>query len=186
MLFRETHRLSTSYNDNAEQVLIRIRCCAGSLVLALAGVWGLIGPGANVFCLLFIIDRVKRRTMLLVGSLAMAVDIALVMALVAAFGGGPNTVANGFGIFFLLLFGILFSLSWNSGAPVYCTEIFPTSIRATGGAIGFVDQKKKLCIRLDKLADPSLGRFGASSSKYDHPQPATQGRAGEGASAELC
>lgn len=44
-------------------------------------------------------------------------------------------MANGFGIFFLLLFGVLFSLTWNSGAPVYCTELFPTAIRATGGAI---------------------------------------------------
>lgn len=68
----------------------------------------------------------------------MAVDIAIVMAIVAVYGGSDNTVANGFGIFFLLLFGILFSLSWNSGCPVYCTEIFPTSIRATGGAIGYV------------------------------------------------
>lgn len=104
----------------------------------------------------FIIDRVKRRTMLIWGSCGMAVDIAIVskfegryayrcrprltnvhsVALVAVYGGGPNVVANGFGIFFLLLFGIIFSVSWNSGCPVYCTEIFPTTIRATGGAIG--------------------------------------------------
>lgn len=107
----------------------------GATVLALAGVWGLIGPLANLFCLAFIIDRVRRRTMLIAGSIVMGIDIAIVMAFVAVYGGGPNTVANGFGILFLLLFGIIFSLSWNSGAPVYCTEIFPTSIRATGGAI---------------------------------------------------
>lgn len=77
----------------------------------------------------------------------------MTVALVAVYGGGPNIVANGFGIFFLLsviaqkvlrhaqadncrLFGIIFSVLWNSGCPVYCTELFPTSIRATGGAIG--------------------------------------------------
>lgn len=59
----------------------------GSLVLALAGVWGLTGPLANLFCLAFIIDRVKRRTLLLAGSIAQTADIALVMAFVAAFGG---------------------------------------------------------------------------------------------------
>ena len=65
----------------------------------------------------------------------MAVDIAIVMAFISVYGGGPNVAANGVGIFFLILFGIIFSLSWNSGTPVYCAEIFPTQIRATGGAI---------------------------------------------------
>ncbi|GIZ39791.1 hypothetical protein CKM354_000316100 [Cercospora kikuchii] len=107
----------------------------GATVLALAGVWGIIGPLSNLFCLAFIIDRVKRRTMLIWGSVGMAVDIAIVMAFVAVFGGGPNKIGNAFGIFFLLLFGIIFSISWNSGAPVYCTEIFPTQIRTAGGAV---------------------------------------------------
>ncbi|KAF5537577.1 hypothetical protein FMEXI_9783 [Fusarium mexicanum] len=107
----------------------------GHVVLLLAGVWGATGPLANIFCLVWIIDRVRRRTLFMVGSAAMAIDIAIVMALVAVYGGSSNTVANGFGIFFLIFFGILFSLSWNSGAPVYTAEIFPTQIRAFGGAI---------------------------------------------------
>ena len=107
----------------------------GHLVLALAGVWGLTGPLANIVCLLWIIDRVKRRTLFMAGSVAMTLDIAVVQIFVAVYGGSDDQVANGFGIFFLILFGILFSLSWNSGAPVYTTEIFPTQIRAVGGAI---------------------------------------------------
>ncbi|KAK4144165.1 general substrate transporter [Dichotomopilus funicola] len=107
----------------------------GHLVLALAGVWGLTGPLANIFCLMWIIDRVKRRTLFIAGSVAMTVDIAIVQAFVAVYGGSDNTVANGFGIAFLILFGVFFSLSWNSGAPVYTAEIFPTQIRAVGGAI---------------------------------------------------
>lgn len=107
----------------------------GVTVLALAGVWGLTGPLANIFCLLWIIDRVKRRTLFFWGSIAMTIDIAIVQAIVAVYSGSDNKVANGFGIFFLILFGVLFSLSWNSGAPVYTTEIFPTQIRAVGGAI---------------------------------------------------
>lgn len=107
----------------------------GATVLALAGVWGLTGPLANIFCLLFIIDRVKRRTLLMWGSIAMTVDIAIVQAIVAVYSGTDNQAANGVGIFFLIMFGVLFSLSWNSGAPVYTTEIFPTQIRSVGGAI---------------------------------------------------
>ncbi|KFY63654.1 hypothetical protein V497_01939 [Pseudogymnoascus sp. VKM F-4516 (FW-969)] len=107
----------------------------GSTVLALAGVWGLTGPLANIVCLLWIIDRVKRRTLFMWGSIALTVDIAIVQAIVAVYSGGSNQVANGIGIFFLILFGVIFSLSWNSGAPVYTTEIFPTQIRSLGGAI---------------------------------------------------
>lgn len=107
----------------------------GHVVLALAGVWGLTGPLANIFCLLWIIDRVKRRTLFIAGSVAMTIDIALVQIFVGVYGGTDNQVANGFGIFFLIMFGVIFSLSWNSGAPVYTTEIFPTQIRAMGGAI---------------------------------------------------
>lgn len=118
-----------------QTVMYRSLGISGSTVLLLAGVWGLIGPLSNIFCLMFIIDRFNRRTILMWGSAAMAVDIAIVQAMVAVYGGTDNTVANGFGIFFLLLFGVLFSLSWNSACPVYATEIFPTQIRATGGAI---------------------------------------------------
>lgn len=107
----------------------------GHTVLALAGVWGLLGPLSNLFCLAFIIDRFKRKTILFWGSVGQAVDIALVMMIVAVYGGSSNEVANGFGIAFLLLFDVIFSISWNSGAPVYCTEIFPTQIRTAGGAI---------------------------------------------------
>lgn len=107
----------------------------GATVLALAGVWGIIGPLSNLFCLAFIIDRVKRRTLLFWGSVGMAVDIAIVMIFVAVYGGGDNLVANSFGIFFILMFGVIFSISWNSGCPVYCTEIFPTPIRAMAGGI---------------------------------------------------
>ncbi|TVY63981.1 Sugar transporter STL1 [Fusarium oxysporum f. sp. cubense] len=107
----------------------------GHVVLLLAGVWGITGPLANIFCLLWIIDRVRRRTLFMAGSLAMAIDIAIVLSLVAVYGGSDNQAANSVGIFFLILFGIPFSLSWNSGAPVYTAEIFPTQIRATGGAI---------------------------------------------------
>ncbi|KAI1029063.1 hypothetical protein LB504_012962 [Fusarium proliferatum] len=107
----------------------------GHVILLLAGVWGITGPLANIFCLLWIIDRVRRRSLFMAGSVAMAVDIAIVLSLVAVYGGSGNQAANSAGIFFLILFGILFSLSWNSGAPVYTAEIFPTQLRATGGAI---------------------------------------------------
>lgn len=95
----------------------------GHLVLALAGVWGLTGPLANIFCLLFMIDRMKRRTLLMTGSISMTIDIAIVAFIVAVYGGSDNQVANGVGIFFLIMFGVLFSISWNSGCPLVTTEV---------------------------------------------------------------
>jgi sugar porter (SP) family MFS transporter len=118
-----------------QTIMYRSQGIQGHTVLALAGVWGLTGPLANIVCLLYIIDRVKRRTLFIAGSVGMAIDIALVQAFVAVYGGTDNKTANGFGIFFLISFGIIFSLSWNSGAPVYTAEIFPTAIRAAGGAV---------------------------------------------------
>ena len=46
------------------------------------------------------------------------------MMFVAVYGGGPNKVANAFDIVFLLIFDTIFSITWDSGTPVYCTEIF--------------------------------------------------------------
>jgi MFS family permease len=52
--------------------------------------------------------------------------------MVATFGGTTNRVGNGFGVFFLFLFVFFYGGSMDATSYVYCSELFPTQIRAQG------------------------------------------------------
>jgi len=53
-------------------------------------------------------------------------------AMVATYGGTDNRVGNGFGVFFLFLFVFFYGGSMDATSYVYCSEIFPTPLRAQG------------------------------------------------------
>lgn len=55
--------------------------------------------------------------------------------MVAQYGGTSNKVGNGFGVFFLYLFVTFYGGCMDVSTYVYCSEIFPTGIRAQG--VGF-------------------------------------------------
>lgn len=52
--------------------------------------------------------------------------------MVATFGGTDNRIGNGFGVFFLFLFVFFYGGSMDATSYVYCSELFPTQIRAQG------------------------------------------------------
>lgn len=52
--------------------------------------------------------------------------------MVATFGGTQNQVGNGFGVFFLFLFVFFYGATMDATSYVYCSEIFPTPVRAQG------------------------------------------------------
>lgn len=58
--------------------------------------------------------------------------VACEAAMVAVYGGTSNKVGNGFGVFFLFVFVTFYGAFVDAISYVYCSEIFPTSIRATG------------------------------------------------------
>ncbi|MFD1676161.1 sugar porter family MFS transporter [Alicyclobacillus fodiniaquatilis] len=81
--------------------------------------------------LMMLIDRVGRRTLLLVGSAAMAVFlIALGISFEMAH------VNAGLVLAFILLHTVAFELSWGGGVWIVISEIFPTRIRGRAMAIG--------------------------------------------------
>jgi sugar porter (SP) family MFS transporter len=77
-----------------------------------------------------IIDRVGRRTLLLIGSVGMAICLA---GAAAIFWSGHHE-----GLLVWLLIGFIASFAFSQGAViwVYLSEIFPTAVRARGQSLG--------------------------------------------------
>lgn len=78
----------------------------GHMVTLLAGVYGLVGPIANVICLKYVDTWGRRKTLYITGFI-MALDMALVMGLSGAYGKSTNMVAKGFTIAFIFCFSIM-------------------------------------------------------------------------------
>ncbi|KAF2797587.1 general substrate transporter [Melanomma pulvis-pyrius CBS 109.77] len=109
----------------------------GHMVTLLAGVYGLVGPLANVICLYYV-DTWGRKKTLWITGLAMALDMSLVMALSGAYGKSDNTIAKGFSIAFIFCFSIIYSLGYNSIHYIYVPEIMTMAIRAKGSSISVI------------------------------------------------
>ncbi len=78
----------------------------GHNVTLLASIYGMCGPLANVICLYFV-DSWGRKITLWITGIIMTIDIALVMAMTAAFQKSDNEVGKGFGIAFIFCFTIM-------------------------------------------------------------------------------
>jgi len=75
-------------------------------VTLLAALYGMVGPAANIICLLYVDKWGRKRTMWITG-LAMACDMSIIMGLTAAYAGSDNKVGQGFTIAFIFLFSIM-------------------------------------------------------------------------------
>ena len=53
-------------------------------------------------------------------------------AMVAEYAGGSNRAGNAMGVLFLFLFVTFYGCSQDASSYVYCSEIFPTGVRAQG------------------------------------------------------
>ncbi|PSN67796.1 general substrate transporter [Corynespora cassiicola Philippines] len=109
----------------------------GHMVTLLAGVYGLVGPIANVVCLYYV-DTWGRKKTLWITGLVMSLDMALVMGLSGGYGSSNNMVAKGFSIAFIFCFSIIYSLGYNSIHYIYVPEIMTMSIRAKGSSISVI------------------------------------------------
>ncbi|QKX63227.1 uncharacterized protein TRUGW13939_10396 [Talaromyces rugulosus] len=109
----------------------------GHTLTLLAGVYGLVGPLANVVCLYYVDSWGRRKTLWITGFV-MALDMAVVMGLSGGFAQSSNTVAKGFTIAFIFLFSMIYSLGYNSIHYIYVPEIMSMAIRARGSSIAIV------------------------------------------------
>jgi sugar porter (SP) family MFS transporter len=92
----------------------------------------MIGATNLVFTLLAltVIDRVGRRTLLLIGSIGMAAALAATAAIQLS-GSGRDLL-----LWALILFIASFAFSQGAVVWVYISEIFPTEVRARGQSLG--------------------------------------------------
>ncbi|QRV75968.1 Sugar (and other) transporter [Ceratobasidium sp. AG-Ba] len=106
----------------------------GKTVLLLSGVYGTLGPIANVFSL-WKVDSWGRTRSLFWGAIALVIDLTVVMTLTRFFAGTTNMVGQGFVIAFIFLYTIIYYTAFNSVTWIYGAEVLPVHIRSKGNAL---------------------------------------------------
>jgi len=107
----------------------------GSKALLVQGIYGAVGPIANLFFITLILDRVGRKKPLIFGAASMVVTFSILAAIVATNPPGDlnvNHIAQRAGIAMIFLTSVNFSLSFGPVSWVLASEVFPTSSRALG------------------------------------------------------
>ncbi|KAF8896597.1 sugar transporter, partial [Infundibulicybe gibba] len=117
----------------------------GGKALLVQGIYGAIGPIANLFFIIFILDRVGRKKPLMFGAASFVATFSILAAIVATNPPAPvdaapgsvhvNTTAQRAGIAMIFLTSIFFSLSFGPVSWVLASEVFPTSTRSLGTSV---------------------------------------------------
>ncbi|KAL0954801.1 hypothetical protein HGRIS_003748 [Hohenbuehelia grisea] len=116
----------------------------GGRALLVQGIYGAIGPIANLFFIIFILDRVGRKKPLMFGAASFVVTFSILAATVASFPPPPpdappdfpvNVTGQRAGIAMIFLTSIFFSLSFGPVSWVLASEVFPTSTRSIGTSV---------------------------------------------------
>jgi len=109
------------------------------------GIYGAVGPIANLFFIIFILDRVGRKKPLMFGAASFVCTFSILAAIVATnppvpAGVDPSTwptngAAQRAGIGMIFLTSVIFSLSFGPVSWVLASEVFPTNSRAVGTSV---------------------------------------------------
>ncbi|OAR00977.1 hypothetical protein LLEC1_02063 [Akanthomyces lecanii] len=107
------------------------------------GIFGVVKTVLTVVWLLFLIDHLGRRTLLMVGSIGGSlcmwfiggyIKVSGASATAAAAGGGGLSSGGIAAIFFFYLWTAFYTPSWNGTPWVLCSEIFDQNTRSLGQA----------------------------------------------------
>jgi sugar porter (SP) family MFS transporter len=110
----------------------------GGKALLVQGIYGAVGPIANIFFIIFVLDRVGRKKPLIVGAGSFVVTFSILAAVLAT---NPvdsvtaSAAAQKAGIAMIFLTSINFSLSFGPVSWVLASEVFPTNTRAIGTSV---------------------------------------------------
>jgi sugar porter (SP) family MFS transporter len=117
----------------APTILTNIGYGKSAAIIANAGLGGLT-VAVTIIMLLVVVDRIGRRTPLILGAIGMAAAMALLAILFFSTGLNNGGSTGWLTIFALALFKTSFSLSWGGLVWIMLGEIFP--LRARGPAMG--------------------------------------------------
>ncbi|KAG9657358.1 general substrate transporter, partial [Aureobasidium melanogenum] len=105
----------------------------GASLLA-TGIYGIIKVISTLLFITFVVDRIGRRRPLLIGSVGIFTAMMYLGIYTYISGSFDHNVPRDGGAHFaivtLYLFAVLFCVSWNSIAWIYCAEMFHISIRS--------------------------------------------------------
>ncbi|KAF8150613.1 general substrate transporter [Crassisporium funariophilum] len=110
----------------------------GSKALLVQGIYGAIGPIANLFFIIFVLDRVGRKKPLMFGAASFVVTYSILAAILATNpldSPNVNAAAQRAGIAMIFLTSIFFSLSFGPVSWVLASEVFPTATRSLGTSV---------------------------------------------------
>lgn len=82
-----------------------------------------------------LLDRVGRRPVLILGLTGCILMITIYTVMVAEYAGSTNRAGNAMAVLFLFLFVTFYGSTTDASSYVYCSEIFPTNVRAQGLSI---------------------------------------------------
>ncbi|KZT57700.1 sugar transporter family protein [Calocera cornea HHB12733] len=109
----------------------------GATVLMLGAAYVTVATAANFFAS-FIMDRVGRVRLLIIGLTGCMISLACESAMTAQYAGTSNATGNAFGVVFIFFFIFFYASGIDATSYVYCSEIFPTHIRSQGMAFSMV------------------------------------------------
>jgi MFS family permease len=79
-----------------------------------------------------LLDRLGRIPIITFGLAGCIAMMTIETAMVAEYAGSDNKAGNAMGVLFLFLFVTFYGGSQDASSYVYCSEIFPTGVRAHG------------------------------------------------------
>lgn len=85
----------------------------------------------STFLAMTVIDKIGRKTLLIIGSLGMFVFLSLVAGTFSEHSSGNNHL-----LLYLIGFIVFFAFSQGAVIWVFISEIFPNSVRSQGGSLG--------------------------------------------------
>jgi MFS family permease len=121
--------------------------------LLATGVYGIINT-LSTLPALFLIDKVGRRPLLMVGAIGTFVSLIIVGSVIAAFDLREAKIAGGVGIAFIYIYDIFFSLSFAPIGWVYPSEIFNLGVRSK--AMSITTSSTWMCNFIIGLVTPDM------------------------------
>ncbi|KAG6862033.1 hypothetical protein C0995_008221 [Termitomyces sp. Mi166 len=102
---------------------------------SIGSIYGAVGPIANLFFIILLLDRVGRKKPLVFGATSFVCTFSILAAIVATNpldSPNVNHTAQRAGIAMIFLTSVIFSLSFGPVSWVLASEVFPTHARALG------------------------------------------------------